>query len=249
MLFSSAVVLCCAASLKFLNCPDLQNDQAIGEFLSFVGELSVRNLTVGLSFCSLLPELIAIISCYKYDPYCTVMGCLPSGGQSSLALPMLKSDFTSYSQKFLQIIITKAEKNSQVSEEASQISFTMDEVKSIIATLTLLLCSMGLDDQLGNEYLKTIITFLSDPDFTSLDSFFCWTKGRCYFLFHCESALAYQKKFLTLGWTIQEALKTFCLLATVDSFTILSVVLNCSSSSRVLSTLWRYMPTLWVRNW
>jgi hypothetical protein len=169
--FSSAVVLCCAASLKFLNCPDPQNDQAIGEFLSFFGEFSVRNLTVGLSFCSLLPELIAIISCYKYGPYCTVMGCLPSGGQSSLALPTLKSDFTSYSQKFLQIIITKAEKNSQVSEEASQISFTMDEVKSIIATLTLLLCSMGLDDQLGNESLKTIITFLSDPDFTSLDSF------------------------------------------------------------------------------
>jgi hypothetical protein len=40
----------------------------------------------------------------------------------------------------------------------------MEEVKSIIATLTLLLCSMGLDDQLGNESLRTIITFLSDPE-------------------------------------------------------------------------------------
>ena len=57
------------------------------------------------------------------------------------------------------------------------------------------------------------------------------------------------KKFLMLGWTIHEVLKTFCSLAMVDSFTILSVVLNCPSSSRVLSTRWRFTPTLWVRNW
>ncbi len=55
--FSSTVVLCCAASLKFLTCPDPQNDEAIGEFLSFFDEFSVRNLTVGLSFCSLIPTV------------------------------------------------------------------------------------------------------------------------------------------------------------------------------------------------
>lgn len=161
--FSSAVVLCCCASLKSLNPPDPENEHVVGEFLSIFGEFSVRNLTCGQTFCNFLPELISIISRFKYGPYRTVSACHFSE-QSSLVAPTHKSHFTDWSKRFLEIIIVKAEKNSQVSEEASQISFTMEEVKSIIATLTLLLCSMGLDDQLGNESLRTIITFLSDPE-------------------------------------------------------------------------------------
>jgi hypothetical protein len=161
--FSSAVILCCCASLKTLNPPDPEYEDAINEVLSIFGEFSVRNLTCGQPFCVFLPELIAIISRFKYGPYRTVSACLFSE-QSSLVAPTHRSHFTDWSKKFLEIIIVKAEKNSQVSEEASQISFTFEEVKSIIATLTLLLCSMGLDDQLGNESLRTIITFLSDPE-------------------------------------------------------------------------------------
>lgn len=162
--FSCAVVLSCCASLKCLCPPDADKEQEIGEFLSIFGEFSVRNLTCGFSFCKFLPELIAIISRFKYGPHRTVSACQDISERSNFVAPLNKSDFTDYSRSFLQIIIRKAEKNSQVSDEASQICFTMEEVKSIIATLTLLLCSMGLDDQLGNESLRTIVTFLSDPD-------------------------------------------------------------------------------------
>jgi hypothetical protein len=170
--FSCAVVLSCCASLKSLYPPDSDIEQTVGEFLAILGEFSVRNLTCGLSFCVFLPELIAIISRFKYGPHRTVSACQDIAERSKFAAPLHKSDFTDYSRSFLQIIIRKAEKNSQVSEEASQISFSEEEVKSIIATLTLLLCSMGLVDQLGNESLRTIITFLSDSDASMHNGFF-----------------------------------------------------------------------------
>jgi hypothetical protein len=184
--FSSAAILCCCASLKTLNPPEPEIQDAVDDFLSFFGEFSVRNLTCGQPFCMFLPELIAIISRFKYGPYRTVSACHFSE-HSSLAIPTHKSHFTDWSKKFLEIIIVKAEKNSQVSEEASQISFTIEEVKSIIATLTLLLCSMGLDDQLGNESLRTIITFLSDPE----DASDCTTESQVLWSLH---SIAYSNR-------------------------------------------------------
>jgi hypothetical protein len=169
--FSTAVVLSCCASLKYLNSTDSANEHSVGEYLSVFGEFSVRNLTCGASFCRLLPELIAIISQYKFGPFQTVAACNLRLEQSHFAAPTLKHHFTEYSQKFLELIIEKAEKSSQVSEEASQVSFTIEEVKSIIETLTLLLCSMGLDDQLGNVPLATILSFLSNSESGNQDSF------------------------------------------------------------------------------
>ena len=168
--FSAAVVLSCSASFWSLDPSDSANDQDVSEFLPIFGEFSVRNLTCGHFFCNLLPELIAIISRFKHGPYFTVTACNQKPEPSKHLAPKDASHFTEYSQKFLLLIIDKAERNSQVSEEASQVTLQMEEAKSIIETLTLILCSMSFNDQLGAIPLDTILSFLSNPDGTAQDS-------------------------------------------------------------------------------
>jgi len=169
--FSTSVVLSCSASLLSINPSDPVNDQDVSELLPVFGEFSVRNLTCGHSYCNLLPELIAIISRFKYGPYLTVAACNQTPELSKHLAPKDASHFSEYSQKFLLLIIDKAEKNSQVSEESSQVTLPMEEVKCIIETLTFILCSMSLSDQLGAIPLDTILSFLSMPEFTAQDSF------------------------------------------------------------------------------
>jgi hypothetical protein len=168
--FSASVVLSCSASFWSLDPSDSANDQDVSEFLPIFGEFSVRNLTCGHFFCNLLPELIAIISRFKHGPYFTVTACNQKPELSKHPAPKDASHFTEYSQKFLLLIIDKAERNSQVSEEASQVTLQMEEAKSIIETLTLILCSMSFNDQLGAIPLDTILSFLSNPDGTAQDS-------------------------------------------------------------------------------